>query len=173
MKHVIAAGLVVALTGCAAPDVKQYSAEKPTLELQNYLNGAVDGWGMFQGRSGEVKKRFHVRIDAHWEGTTGFLDEHFEWSDGAQTRRQWTLKIQPDGTIRGTANDVVGQATGELAGNALHWRYVMELPVDGTTYHVDFDDWMYLMSDKVMLNRSTMSKWGFDLGEVTLTFNKL
>jgi len=28
------------------------------------------------------------------------------------------------------------------------------------------------MDDKVMMNRSYMSKWGFDLGEVTLTFVK-
>lgn len=66
---------------------------------------------------------------------------------------------------------MVGEAIGELAGNTLHWRYVLALPVDGKVYHVDFDDWMFLM-DKVMLNRSYMSKWGFALGEVTLTFVK-
>ena len=37
---------------------------------------------------------------------------------------------------------------------------------------VDFDDWMFLMGDGVMLNRSVMSKWGFRLGEVTLSFYK-
>lgn len=79
---------------------------------------------------------------------------------------------QPDGSYRGTADDVVGEAIGEVAGNALRWRYVLALPVDGKTYHVDFDDWMFLMDDKVMLNRSYMSKWGFNLGEVTLTFVK-
>ena len=42
----------------------------------------------------------------------------------------------------------------------------------GKVYHVDFDDWMFLMNDKVMMNRSYMSKWGFRLGEVTLTFVK-
>jgi len=67
---------------------------------------------------------------------------------------------------------VIGEAIGEVSGNALRWRYVLELPVDGKTYHVDFDDWMFLMNDKVMMNRSYMSKWGFRLGEVTLTFVK-
>jgi hypothetical protein len=41
--------------------------------------------------------------------------------------------------------------------------------VDGKVVEVDFDDWMYLVDDKVMLNRSFMSKYGFHLGEVTLT----
>ena len=54
----------------------------------------------------------------------------------------------------------------------MRWRYVLAFPVDGKVYHVDFDDWMFLMDDKVMLNRSYMSKWGFNLGEVTLTFVK-
>jgi hypothetical protein len=37
---------------------------------------------------------------------------------------------------------------------------------------VRFDDWMYLMTDKVMLNKATMSKFGVKLGEVTLSFTK-
>lgn len=168
----LAAALSLGLTACASPGVEQYRAEQPVLDLAAYLNGTLDAWGMFQGRSGEVKKRFHVVIEARWTGDTGVLDERFQWSDGTTSRRVWTLKKQPDGTFRGTADDVVGEAIGETAGNAFRWRYVLALPVDGKTYHVKFDDWMFLMDDKVMMNRSYMSKWGFNLGEVSLTFVK-
>lgn len=167
-----AAAFTLGLAGCASPGVEHYRAEKPELKLERYLNGQLDGWGMFQGRSGEVKKRFHVLIDAKWSGDTGVLDESFTWSDGTTSKRIWTLKKQPDGRYIGTAGDVVGEAIGEVAGNALRWRYVMALPVDGKVYHVDFDDWMVLIDDRVMLNRSFMSKLGFDLGEVTLSFVK-
>lgn len=172
MKLLAAVALSLGLTACASPGIEQYRAEQPTLDLKTYLNGTLDGWGVFQGRSGEVKKRFQVVIDARWQGDTGVLDENFKWSDGTTSRRVWTLVRQPDGTYHGTADDVVGVAVGELAGNALRWRYVMALPVDGKVYNVDFDDWMFLMDDKVMLNRSYMSKWGFGLGEVTLSFVK-
>ena len=67
---------------------------------------------------------------------------------------------------------MVGTASGQAAGNALRWRYVMALPVDGKIYNVDFDDWMFLMDGEVMLNRSAMSKWGINLGEVTLSFRR-
>jgi hypothetical protein len=164
-------GLAV-LAGCATPGVEHYRAELPALDLKTYLNGTLDAWGMFQGRSGEVKMRFHAVIDAKWNGDTGVLDENFQWSDGTTSRRVWTLIRQADGSYRGRADDVVGEAVGEVAGNALRWRYVLALPVDGKTYHVDFDDWMFLMDEKVMLNRSYMSKWGLKLGEVTLTFSK-
>lgn len=172
MKFLITAALAFLLAGCASTGVEHYRAERPVLDLKAYLNGTLDGWGIFQGRSGEVKKRFHVVIDARWSGDTGVLDENFNWSDGTTSRRVWTLTRQADGSYRGRADDVIGEAVGEVAGNALRWRYVMALPVDGRVYHVDFDDWMFLMDDKVMLNRSYMSKWGVDLGEVTLTFVK-
>jgi len=162
----------LALSACAAPGVEHYKAEKPALDLQRYLNGTLDAWGIFQSRSGEVVKRFHVVIEARWQGDTGVLDERFSWSDGTTSKRVWTIKRQADGSYRGTADDVVGTAVGEVAGNALRWRYVLALPVDGKTWNVDFDDWMFLMDDKVMLNRSYMSKWGVNLGEVTLTFVK-
>ena len=160
------------LTGCASVDVADYRAEQPTLDLRQYFNGDLNAWGMFQDRSGEVKKRFHVVIDAQWQGDTGVLDERFQWSDGSTSRRVWTLHKQPDGSFRGTADDVLGEAMGEVAGNALRWRYVLALPVDGRTYAVDFDDWMFLMDDKVMLNKAVMSKFGIRLGEVTLAFSK-
>ena len=172
MRFLFTAALVLGLAGCAGPGVERYRAEQPVLDLKTYLNGTLDAWGIFQGRDGEVQKRFHVVIDAQWEGDTGVLDEHFKWSDGTTSRRVWTLVRQADGSFRGTADDVVGEALGEISGNTLRWRYVLALPVDGKVYNVDFDDWMFLMDDKVMLNRSYMSKWGFDLGEVTLTFVK-
>ena len=172
MKLILAAVAVLGVTGCAGVPVSHYSAEKPELDLRRYFNGTLDAWGIFQGRSGEVKRRFHVVIDAKWDNEVGTLDEHFTWSDGSTSQRVWRLIRQPDGRYIGQAADVVGEAVGEVAGNSLRWRYVLELPVDGKTYRVDLDDWMFLMDEKVMINRSYMSKWGVNLGEISLTFVK-
>lgn len=163
---------LVLLSGCASVEVTDYKAEEPALDLRKYFNGKLDAWGMFQDRSGKVIKRFHVAMIATWQGDVGTLDESFTYSDGTTQKRIWTLTRQPDGNYIGRADDVVGEARGELSGNALRWRYVMALPVDGKVYNVDFDDWMFLIDDKVMLNRSFMSKFGFELGQVTLSFTK-
>ncbi|MFM1817990.1 MAG: hypothetical protein RL364_850, partial [Pseudomonadota bacterium] len=87
-------------------------------------------------------------------------------------RRIWRLIKQADGRYTGTADDVVGTASGRTVGNAFQWAYTLKLPVDGKVYEVQFDDWMYLVDERVMLNRATMSKFGFRLGEVTLSFQK-
>jgi len=160
------------MTGCASPDIADYQGEKPALDLRTYFNGTVDAWGVFTDRSGKVVKRFTVVMDCTWQGDEGVLDEAFTYSDGTTQRRIWRVRKGPDGRYTGTADDVVGQAQGQALGNALRWRYTLALPVDGRVWHVDFDDWMYLMSEKVLLNRATMSKFGITLGEVTLSFTK-
>lgn len=164
--------MVLMLAGCAGVDISDFRDQRPVLDLKRYFDGRIDAWGMFQDRSGRVLRRFSVVIDARWEGDTGTLDEAFTYADGTTQRRVWTVTKLGDGRYRGTADDVVGEAVGEAAGNALRWRYVMALPVDGEIYHVDFDDWMFLMDEQVMLNRSVMSKFGIRLGEVTLSFRK-
>jgi hypothetical protein len=157
--------------GCTTVDVTDYRAERPVLDLAQYFNGTVDGWGMVQDRSGRVLRRFHVRIDGTWDGTRGTLDEHFEFADGAREQRVWQL-VKDGNRYLGTAGDVVGTAQGETQGNALHWSYVLAVPIDGTTWHLDMDDWMYLVDEKTLLNRTAMSKLGVRVGEVTLSFRR-
>ena len=160
------------LAACSAPQVSDYSGQQPTLELRNYFNGPIEAYGIFTDRSGRVVKRFSVHMDCSWTGDHGVLDEHFSYADGTTQRRVWNVTRQGPGRYTGAAADVVGTALGEQDGNAFHWRYALNLPVDGKTVQVDFDDWMFLMSERVMLNRATMRKWGVDLGQVTLSFTR-
>ena len=160
------------LAGCASPTADDYAAENPVLDLRRYFNGMLDAWGVFTDRSGKVVRRFTVVMDCRWQGDDGVLDEDFTYSDGTRQRRIWRLKKLADGRYTGRADDVVGEATGQERGNAFNWKYTMALPVDGRIVNVQFDDWMYLMDDKVMLNKAVMSKFGIQLGEVTLSFTK-
>ncbi len=172
-RFLAAIALALTLAGCAsAPSPELYRDETPVLDLQRYFDGTVDAWGYFQDRSGKVVKRFTVEIEASWNADVGTLDEHFTYSDGTTSRRVWTITRIDAHTYKGTAGDVVGQARGEAYGNALRWQYTLNLPVDNKVYQVQFDDWMYLMDEQVMLNYSVMTKFGFRLGEVVLSFRR-
>jgi len=161
------------LASCAsAPVPADYAAEQPVLDLKQYFNGELVAHGLFTDRAGKVARRFTVQMTGTWQGQNGTLDELFTYSDGKTERRVWRLTDEGGGRYTGRADDVVGVAEGRAAGNALNWRYTLALPVDGKLYEVQFDDWMYLMDGRVMLNKAAMSKFGFGLGEVTLSFTK-
>jgi hypothetical protein len=166
------AGSALLLGGCATQSIEQYANQQPNLDLQQYFNGTLDAYGVFTDRSGAVVKRFTVLMQCSWTGDEGVLNEDFSYSDGSKQTRIWRLTKTGNGRFVGRADDVAGEAIGESRGNAFHWTYTMRLPVDNSVYDVQFDDWMYLMTDKVMLNKATMSKFGVRLGEVTLSFTK-
>ena len=165
-------GALLMLAGCASPAVEQYAAEQPRLLLREYFDGPMTAHGVFTDRSGQVVRRFTVKLVGRWNGPEGVLEEDFFYSDGKTERRVWRLTDHGGGRYTGRADDVVGEARGQAAGNALRWQYTLALPVDGRVIHVDLDDWMYLIDERVMLNRATMSKFGVRLGEITLSFTR-
>ncbi len=177
LRRLAAATLLAAaaagLAGCASPTPADYANQTPKLDLRQYFNGPLLAHGIVTDRSGKVLQRFTVKMTGTWNGDTGTLDERFTYADGRQETRVWTLKRGAEGRWTGTAADVVGEAQGQAAGNALNWRYTLRIPVDGRTWEVQFDDWMFLVDDQVMLNRAVMSKFGIRLGEVLLSFQRL
>ena len=160
------------LASCGSVTVSEYAAEKPALDLREYFNGKVDGWGTIQDRSGKVTKRMYVEMTCTWSGDVGTLDERFTYADGTKETRVWTIR-KAGNRYTGTAGDVVGEAKGEASGNALRWQYVLLGKRDGGgTVELDMDDWMWLLDAKTMMNRTTFSKFGIRFGEVSFFFRK-
>ena len=170
-KNLLPVLLITMLTACGVTP-REYENESPVLDMKTYFNGSLQAWGLFQNYREKVIKRFHVDMKGEWKDNKGTLDEHFTYSDGTTQRRLWNL-VRIDGhTYSGTASDVIGEARGVAYGNALRWQYTLALEVDNDVYHVEFDDWMYLIDENIMINRSVMSKFGVTLGEVILVFVK-
>lgn len=172
MKLIFAMLSALALAACASPTPQDYRAERPVLDLKTYLDGKIDAWGMVQDRSGKVLKRMTVEMTASWQADVGTLDERFTYADGSKETRVWTIRKNGDRYI-GTAADVKGEAQGVAAGNSLHWTYVLEAKREnGGTVELDMDDWMYLIDERTMMNRTAFSKLGIRLGEVTFLLRK-
>ena len=171
----LAKGFLIAglfgLTACSVTP-QEYANESPTMDMKAYFNGPIEAWGLFQNYREKVVKRFHVSMNGEWNDSKGTLDERFTYSDGTTQRRVWNLVRHDANNYSGTADDVVGEAKGVAYGHALRWQYTLALEVDDDTYHVQFDDWMYLIDENTVINRSVMSKFGVDVGEVILVFIK-
>ena len=160
------------LTGCETMTPNDFKDRTPKLDLFDYFQGQTKAWGLFEDRFGKVRRQFQVDIQGTVADGTLTLDEGFRYDDGELARRVWTIRRDgPDGYV-GQAADVVGEARGRAAGNALNWAYTMDLPVGGSTWRVVFDDWMFLQPGGVMINRAKITKWGLEIGQVTLFFAK-
>lgn len=164
--------VILILTGCNSMKPQDFKESEPKLTLFDYFKGKTSAWGIFEDRFGNVRRQFQVDIEGRINGNEMTLDERFNYNDGEKDQRIWRIRKTGDQTFVGEADDVIGIAEGEVQGNALNWTYDLNLKVGDRSYKVHFDDWMFLQSDGVMINRARLSKWGFDIGEVTLFFMK-
>ena len=163
---------LIVLSGCTNMKPSDFSETTPVLRIEDYFVGKTRAWGIFEDRFGNLRRQFFVDIQGRWDGETLVLDERFRYSDGETDRRVWTIKKIDEHRYEGSADDVIGTATGESYGNALNWRYDMDLKVGESTLRVHFNDWMFLQSSGVLVNRARVSKFGIAIGEVTLFFQK-
>ncbi len=174
----LAAGMAMAFTstsattGCVSASLDDFAGVQPELALEQYFLGETTAYGVFEDRFGKVRRQFKVDMTGELTGNTLTLNEQFHYADGEEDTRVWTIEILGGGLYRGTANDVPDQAEGRAVGNAFNWKYKVDLPVDGNTWRVGFNDWMYLLEDDVVLNRAYVTRWGVEIGQVTIMFQK-
>lgn len=165
---------VLSVAACAGrPSLEDAPLSDRRLNLEEFFVGDLVAYGQFQDILGNVSRRFTVDIQGRWDGQTLTLVEDFVYEDASTERRVWSLvKIGPD-TWQGTAPGVIGLATGREAGDMFNWQYEIDLPVaGGETVRVEFDDWMWLLSEDRLLNRAYMYRYGVPVGEVIITFER-
>lgn len=170
MTRLFAACFVLFLGACTSMTPDDFAENRPGLVLEEYFAGDLRAYGLFEDRFGKVRRQFTVDITGTPTEDGIRLDERFLYDDGEVDRRIWDIRRTGPGAYVGRAGDVVGQAEGRAAGNALNWRYTMDLPVGDGTWRVHFDDWMFLQSDGVLLNRASITKWGVEIGTVSIAF---
>lgn len=160
------------LTACGGIEPETFEGETPRLVLEDYFAGKTRAYGIFEDRFGELRRRFTVDIEGTWDGKTLTLDERFDYADGETDRRVWEIEKRDAHTYAGTAGDVVGTAVGKGYGNLFTWSYEMDLDVGDSTWRVTFDDRMYLMADGILMNRASVTRFGIEIGTVTIVFVK-
>lgn len=165
--------LVMFLSSCSQmPTFKSFKNKTPTVDVKTYFDGKIKAWGILQNRSGEVTRRFEVTMVGKWQGDVGTLDEDFVFDNGEKQKRVWTITKLDDKTFKGEASDVIGQASGRQEGNALNMQYVLRIPVDGTTYDIKINDWLILLDERRLVNISELTKFGFNVGRLSIFFEK-
>ena len=174
MKIILALIVTILLTNCSGNNMKpiDFKDQKPRLIIEEYLSGNVEAWGILQNRSGKVIRQFTADLNGKWDGKQLVLDEKFIWNDGEIQTRQWKIDKIDEHNYEGIAGDVVGKAKGYSYGPAFKFEYVLLVPVKGKEMKITFDDWIFMQDEKIAINRATLTKFRFKVGELTVFFKK-
>jgi hypothetical protein len=164
--------MTLGLAGCTPVTVQDYADNRPLLVPEEFFQGQLTAHGVIKNRGGKVIRYFNADIKAYWENGIGTLEEDFIFDDGKPERRVWTLTPQADGTYTGTAGDVIGDGQITLAGNSMFLDYVLRIPYNDGTLDLRIDDRMYLVNPTMLINESTMTKFGVRVGEILLVIEK-
>ena len=166
--------LIMTLFSCNKNQPEDYKNNSPTLDIREYLNGKIKAWGIVESRSGKIIRRFTVNMNGSWKNNEGILDEYFKFDDGELSERKWKIKFKNNHEFTATADDVIGVAKGKQFGNSLQMKYVLDLKMDnGKSYKVNLDDWMYLIDEKTLINKSKIKKFGINFAYLTIMFQKI
>ncbi len=174
------------LVSCSAVEIDEYQNKNPEFKINQFFNGDLVAYGMLRDRSGKVIRQFQAGLKGSWKNDeqgllVGTLDEIFWFDDGEKQTRTWTMtptaKTSTTNTgsndYIGTASDVKGEAVIQSSGNAVRLAYDLIVPYKGDSLVVSMDDWMYLISPNVLINETVMTKWGFEVGKVTVMIMKV
>lgn len=166
-------GVSMRLIGFRAQTPDDYVGLEPVFDIKQKLNGRMDCEGMIYGPLGRVSSRFVAEFNATWVGNVCTMTEHFKYDSGTHQNREWTLTLRDDNTILATAPDVVGTGEGQQNGATVVLNYNIELTAAAGGYVLAVTDWMYLMENGVILNRSQFRKFGIKVAELVATIRPI
>jgi hypothetical protein len=148
---------------------RDYAQETPVFDIRERLDGPLLCEGIIYGPTGRVSSRFVARMEGAWEGNKASLRETFHYSSGTVQERKWNLSLDDKGAITATADDIRGTGKGQQMGNAVVLNYRIKLPKSAGGWVLDVVDWMYLLDNGTIMNRSQFRKFGIKVAELVAT----
>jgi hypothetical protein len=163
----------ILIPGCSNNNIEDYKDRKTKIDLRKFFKGEIEGWGAIFDYSGKQTRSFSVKLIGTWENADkGKLEEWFVFDDGEKTERIWDITYSNQQVFIGRAKDIIGDAKGTQSGNAVNLHYTLQVPYKDSTIDLTMDDWMYLVDENIILNRTSMNKFGFKVGEIVLFMKK-
>lgn len=181
LTFILGAVFATVLLWVASRYVMGFTAQKPSdyagkdgprFDLREHLNGPLKCEGVIYGPLGRVVSRFDGDFHGTWEGNKGHLREQFRYDSGTEQERNWYLTTHNDGTFDAEAPDVVGTGQGVAEGSAVQLQYAIRLSDAAGGHVLQTTDWMYLLDNGTIVNRSQMRKFGIKVAELVATIRK-
>lgn len=159
--------------GFSAQKPADYANTAPRADIRQHLSGPIRCEGVIYGPLGRVTSRFVADMEGRWDGNRGILREDFTYDSGTKQSREWRLTLGNDGRIVAEADDLKGQGTGQQEGASVQLNYTIILPESAGGHALHVTDWMYLVDDKTIINRSQFRKFGIKVAELVATMRRI
>lgn len=170
LAFILAAAFVGACTAEPAPAPPERGAAFDPIA---FFDGHTHSWGVIESRSGAPTESIVTDSRAERDATGRLrMVQILTFQDGMTQRRDWVLWRSGPDRFDATANDMEGTAKGEATGRMFHWTWVWARSPGNPLMNVTMNQWMYRMDDGSVTIRTTVTKFGFIVAEVTEQFTR-
>lgn len=154
--------------------ISDFEGTTPVYRPEEFLTGRLEGWGIMERLTGGLQQRFMVQAEGAFDGAVLTFTETWTFDDGHVDTLHWRIRPGPDGRYVGDEPRLDGQAEGDQAGCAFHWRYSRDVPQkDGSTTKLNFNDWFYRIDERVVMVKGTAGRLGVPFGSAHVLYRRL
>lgn len=155
--------------------IDDFTGKGPEFKPEEFFDGALVGWGVMENPLGGLQKRYTVKAEGRWdaEARVVHFTETWTFDDGFVDTLRWQIRSLGEGKYFGSEPLLDGEAEGDQAGYAFHWRYTRETPQpDGKSVKLNFDDWFWRIDDRTVIVKGTAGRLGLPFATAHVTYQK-
>jgi hypothetical protein len=156
--------------------IDDFKETKPLFLPETFFVGRLEGWAVLESLVGGLLKRASITAHGELDAATDTVvfTETYTFDDGHSDTLRWTIHKMAEGQYTGLENRLEGEAVGEQAGCAFHWKYTRDTPQgDGKSFKLNFDDWFYAIDDRACIVRGSAGRAGIPFAMAHVTYRRL
>lgn len=156
--------------------IEDFNDTSPVFLPEEFFVGKLEGWAVVESLTGGLQKRATIVGEGTLDAMTGSVEfvETYTFDDGHSDTLRWTIRKSAPGKYSGIENRLEGDAEGEQAGCAFHWKYTRNTPqAGGKSTKLNFDDWFYMIDERACIVRGSAGRAGLPFATAHVTYVKL
>jgi len=162
----------LALSSCSPPLKPSQFTGNGAFNPIAFFTGHETSWGVEENRGGQPTGIVTTDCLGTPDGAGGITMVQTLHTGGKPTTRIWHMRQTGANTFAATANDMDGTASATTGGRAMHWRWILETKPGNPLANVTMNQWFYQMSDGAVMIRTTITKAGFVVLQISEQFEK-
>ena len=156
--------------------IGDFNGSVPVFLPEQFFLGRLEGWAVIENFVGGLQKRATITAAGELDRETNAIlfTETYTFDDGHSDTLHWTIRRSSPGHYIGIENRLEGEAIGEQAGCAFHWKYTRDTPQgNGKSTKLNFDDWFYAIDGRACIVRGSSGRAGLPFATAHVTYRKL